>query len=178
MAGEIADGVFVGAGLLPDIVEESLGRIHEGAESVGRDPADLDIWWDTRSGIGPTTKDGMHRAAESIASAGNHALSGGLDGKNVPRQLHDQLGEYHERFDYSKKGDSSQNSPLMEELGLTDYFVERFGVVGTPANIVTRLRQLESIGVTQVSMASHDRGLVDIPDSIQLLGEDVLPFVR
>jgi 5,10-methylenetetrahydromethanopterin reductase len=178
MAGEIADGVFVGAGLLPDIVEESLGRIHEGAKSVGRNPTDLDIWWDTRSGIGPTTRDGMHRAAESIASAGNHALSGGLDGKNVPRQLHDHLAEYHERFDYSKKGDSSQNSPLMEELGLTNYFVERFGVVGTPAEIVDRLRQLESIGVTQVSMASHDRGLVDIPDSIQLLGEDVLPFVR
>jgi 5,10-methylenetetrahydromethanopterin reductase len=58
---------------------------------------------------------------------------------------------------------------------LTDYFVERFGVVGTPEQVVARLQQLEAIGVNQVSLASHDRGLKGIPGSLELLGEQVLP---
>jgi 5,10-methylenetetrahydromethanopterin reductase len=65
----------------------------------------------------------------------------------------------------------------MEELGLADYFTERFGVVGTPDEVVTRLRELEAIGVNQVSLASHNRGLKGVPDSVELLGQHVLPHV-
>jgi 5,10-methylenetetrahydromethanopterin reductase len=177
MAGEIADGVFVGAGLTEVVVKESLATIEAGARSAGRELSDLDIWWDTRSGIGLTEEDALHRAKESVASIGNHAFRAGFEGKHVPEELHDVLRDYASRFDYSEKGTSSQNGPLMEELGLTDYFVERFGVVGTPEQVVERLRALEKIGVTQISMASHDRG-IEGPGSVDLLGEQVLPHVR
>jgi 5,10-methylenetetrahydromethanopterin reductase len=91
--------------------------------------------------------------------------------------LHDKLRAYQQRFDYSEKGTSAQNGPLMEELGLADYFTERFGVVGTPDEVVARLRELEAIGVNQVSLASHNRGLAGVPDSVELLGRHVLPHV-
>jgi 5,10-methylenetetrahydromethanopterin reductase len=177
MAGEIADGVFVGAGLTEVVVQESLATILAGARDAGRDPAELDVWWDTRSGIGETRDDALHRAKESLASIGNHAFRAGFEGKHVPDELHDVLREYAGRFDYSEKGTSAQNGPLMEELGLTDYFVDRFGVVGTPAQVVDRLKALERIGVTQISVASHDRGISG-PGSVELLGEQVLPHVR
>jgi 5,10-methylenetetrahydromethanopterin reductase len=32
--------------------------------------------------------------------------------------------------------------------------------------------------VKQISMASHNRGLAGVPDSVELLGEHVLPHVR
>jgi 5,10-methylenetetrahydromethanopterin reductase len=178
LAGEIADGVFVGAGLTPAVIQATLDNIHAGARAAGRDPATLDIWWDTRSGIALTREDALTRAKESLASAGNHAFRAGLEGKHVPAELHERLGEYQKRFDYSEKGTSAQNGPLMDELGLTDYFTERFGVVGTPAEVVERLRQLERMGVTQVSMASHNRGLKGVPDSVELIGEQVLPHMR
>lgn len=178
LAGEIADGVFVGAGLTPEVVRATLDNIHAGARAAGRDPATLDIWWDTRSGIALTREDALTRAKESLASAGNHAFRGGLEGKHVPVELHERLHEYQKRFDYSEKGTSAQNGPLMDELGLTGYFTERFGVVGTPAEVVERLRQLKRMGVTQVSLASHNRGLAGVPDSVELIGEQVLPHVR
>jgi 5,10-methylenetetrahydromethanopterin reductase len=177
MAGEIADGVFVGSGLTPEVVRETLETVHAGARSAGRDPAELDIWWDTRSGIALTHGDALERARESLASVGNHAFRAGFEGKHVPAELHGRLREYQRRFDYSEKGTSAQNGPLMDELGLTDYFTERFGVVGTPDEVVKRLRELESIGVTRISMATHNRGLKGVPDSVELLGEHVLPAV-
>jgi 5,10-methylenetetrahydromethanopterin reductase len=178
MAGEIADGVFVGAGLTPEVIADTLARIGEGATAAGRSVADLDIWWDTRSGIALTRDDAMHRARESLASVGNHVFRTGFEGKHAPEELHDRLRGYAQRFDYSEKGTSAQNGPLMDELGLTDYFEERFGVVGTPEQVVDRLRRLEKLGVTQISMATHDRGLKGVPDSVTLLGEHVLPQVR
>ncbi|HEX3650974.1 MAG TPA: LLM class flavin-dependent oxidoreductase [Pseudonocardiaceae bacterium] len=178
MAGEIADGVFVGAGLTPEVVADTLARIGEGAAAAGRSVDDLDIWWDTRSGIAPTRDDAMHRARESLASVGNHVFRTGFEGKHAPEELHDRLRRYAERFDYSEKGTSAQNGPLMDELDLTDYFEERFGVIGTPDQVVDRLHQLEKLGVAQISMASHDRGLKRVPDSVTLLGEEVLPRVR
>jgi 5,10-methylenetetrahydromethanopterin reductase len=178
LAGRVADGVFVGSGLTPAVVEDVLAKISAGAASVGRTLEDLDIWWDTRSGIALTRDDAMYRARESLASVGNHVFRTGVEGKHAPDELHETLREYARRFDYSRKGTSEQNAPLMEELGLTDYFEERFGVIGTPEEVVDRLRELEKIGVTQVSMASHDRGLSGVPDSVTLLGERVLPHVR
>lgn len=178
MAGELADGVFVGAGLTREVIADTLARIEEGAATAGRSVAELDIWWDTRSGIAPTRADAMHRARESLASVGNHVFRAGFDGKHAPAELHERLRRYAERFDYAEKGTSAQNSPLMDELDLTDYFEERFGVIGTPDQVVDRLRQLEKLGVTQLSMASHDRGLPGVPDSVTLLGEEVLPRVR
>lgn len=175
MAGEIADGVFVGSGLTPEVVAETLTTIEAGARSGGRELDDLDIWWDTRSGIAPTHSGALHRAKESLASVGNHAFRDGFAGKHVPEELHDRLRAYQGRFDYAKKGTSAQNSPLMDELGLTDYFVERFGVVGTPDEFVARLRRLYAIGVRQVSLATHDRGLAGVPGSLDLIGEHVLP---
>jgi 5,10-methylenetetrahydromethanopterin reductase len=178
MAGEIADGVFVGSGLTPEVVRDTLDTIHAGARDAGRDPADLDVWWDTRSGIALTHEDALYRAKESLASVGNHAFRAGFEGKHVPEELHSKLRVYQQRFDYSEKGTSAQNGPLMDELGLTDYFVERFGVVGTPDEVVRRLHELERLGVNQVSLASHNRGLKGVPDSVELLGEHVLPHIR
>ena len=131
------------------MVSRDARHIHEGARGVGRDPAELDIWWDTRSGIAPDPRGRVHRAKESLASVGNHAFRAGFEGKHVPPELHDKLRAYQQRFDYSEKGTSAQNGPLMEELGLADYFTERFGVVGTPEEVVDRLRELEEIGVTR-----------------------------
>jgi 5,10-methylenetetrahydromethanopterin reductase len=178
MAGELADGVFVGTGLTPVVVRETLAAIHAGARAAGRDPAELDIWWDSRGGVALTRADALQRARESLASIGNHAFRGDFAGKHVPDELHDRLRDYQKRFDYAQKGTSTQNGQLMEELGLTGYFEERFGVVGTPDDIVARLRQLEQIGVTQISLASHNRGLPGVPDSVDLLGEQVLPRLR
>lgn len=91
LGDEAADGVFVGAGLLPEIVRETIETIHDGARSVGRDPSSVDVWWRTRSGLAPTREAALERARESVASAGSHAfLSGSF--QHVPEELHDRCG--------------------------------------------------------------------------------------
>ncbi len=60
----------------------------------------------------------------------------------------------------------------MDELGLTDYFLRRFGVVGTADEIVDRLVELNARGVGQVNLHAWDLA------GVRILGEQVFPRVN
>ena len=170
MAGEIADLVQIGSGLTPEVIRDSIERVHAGARAAGREPSEIDIWWGTRFHVAPTRQEAVEGSIVSLASIGNHALRGGLEGKQVPEELQDRLRRYHEGFDYTVKGvKNGKNVALMEELELTDYFMERFGVVGTADEVAERLHSLEPLGVRQV----HVR--VSRLEDLELLGEQVMP---
>jgi 5,10-methylenetetrahydromethanopterin reductase len=172
LAGAIGDGVSVGAGLTAEIVQQSIAMIHAGAREAGRDPAELEIWWDSRCSVAPTRAEALNRVRETLSSAGNHALTTAASQASVPPELLPALREYHRRYDYREKNRPGGTNPsIMEELGLTDYFLERFGVVGSPDEVVARLRQLESFGVSRIVLRAN----ANHPDGLELIGQDVLP---
>lgn len=173
LAGAIADGVHVASGLTAEVARNALDTIAAGAREAGRDPAELDIWWVVRFRVARTREEALeHGGKESLASIGNHSLRGGFEGKRVPPELQPVIQKYHEAYDWQQKGRAhGRNAELMEQLGLLPYFMERFGVMGSPEEVVDRLRQLESIGIHQVHV--HAQQL----DDLALLGEKVMPAV-
>lgn len=170
MAGAIADGIHVAAGLAPEVIKDSLARIREGAIEAGRDPSKIDIWWSTRSSVGRTHQEAVDHAKESLASIGNHSLRGGsLEEKCVPEELRPKVQRYLELYDWREKGLARGNVALMEELGLYEYFLERFAVAGTPEEVVARLKYLQTLGVNKYSISAQD------PDMMRLIGEEIIP---
>jgi 5,10-methylenetetrahydromethanopterin reductase len=175
LAGEVADGALVGAGLTPPTIQGALEALGEGARTAGRDPGGLDLWWSARFAIAPTREEALDRVKDGLASAGNHALRSPAQMATVPRPLREPLARYHAGYDYAQKGlGSRKNVALMDELGLTGYFLERFGVAGTPADVVDRLRQLDQDGVTGIILQVNPA----YPEGLDLLGREVLPRVR
>ena len=53
LAGEIADGAIVLAGLAPELIRRSLGRVESGAARGGRSRADVDIWLAAHAAVTP-----------------------------------------------------------------------------------------------------------------------------
>jgi len=51
LGGRIGDGVIAGTGLLPEIISDTVARIHAGAREAGRHPDDFDIWFTTRTSL-------------------------------------------------------------------------------------------------------------------------------
>ena len=45
LAGEVADGVIIGTGLIPEVIADTLSFIDEGAKKSGKRVEDLDLWW-------------------------------------------------------------------------------------------------------------------------------------
>lgn len=164
LSGLLGDHVQVGTGLTKEVIQDTLDRIRAGAEEAGRKLSDVGIWWSTRFSLAKTEKEAMERSLTSLASMGNHALRGGFEGKQIPVELQDRIAQYHRGFNYSKKG-GTENVALMDKLGLTSYFRERFGIIGGPDEVIERIRRLESLGIHHLHLGA--RRLEDL----KLLGE-------
>ena len=172
LAGRIGDGVVIGAGLLPETIEDALERVEAGAKESGRTLDDLDIWWTARPSLERTMEEAIEVAKGSISSAGNHSMRFGFEGKNVPPELAPQLERFVASYDTTQHQFAhGDNVRRMEESGLTEYFYERYGVVGDPPAFAARLRELQSRGVDKVWFAWGAGKL----HHLELLRDEVLP---
>lgn len=175
LAGQIGDQVLIGTGLTQEIFEASLTELHEGARQANRDPAEIEVWWAPRLCIAETRGQALRNVMASIASAGNHALRSGFAGKQVPDHLKDNIRHFHQGYDYAQHGvKTGKNAQMVEQLGLTEYFLDRFAVAGSPADIVQRIRALARLGLTNLWMSSPG----DSPSALDLMGTEVLPRVN
>src|SRR5438309_11920014 len=51
LGGRIGDGVTAGTGLLPEVIADTVTKIHAGAREAGRNPSEVDIWFTTRTSL-------------------------------------------------------------------------------------------------------------------------------
>jgi 5,10-methylenetetrahydromethanopterin reductase len=153
MAGRVADGVIVGYGLTQTAVTRALAHIAEGAQSASRNIEDLDIWFLAHTNIGDDDLKASRDIANTLAVSGHLLAKSALP--TIPEKHHEALGDLVTRYDYGEhaKAVGSGNSLLIEELGLLDYFAERFGVVGTSRTCLNRVRELERYGVRNLWMS-------------------------
>jgi 5,10-methylenetetrahydromethanopterin reductase len=173
MAGRVADGVVMHTGTDPAILTESLQAVHRGAREAGRDPADVEVWVFVKLGIADTREQAVEAIKMSLAASVNHAFRQSLEGKHVPDEHVPAIRELIRRYRTAAhvKADGANHS-LTDELGLTDYLADRFGVVGTPQECLGRIRTLESAGVHGVVFGAFGRDPLGL---VRRFGEEVLP---
>ena len=93
----------------------------------------------------------------------------------MPAELIEKVRALTQRYrptEHVKPGQSGHNANLVDELGLRDYLIDRFGIVGSPEQCVTRIRELRSRGVNAFWMSVHTPEKERV---IRLLSEKVLP---
>src|SRR5262249_42985988 len=56
LAGRVADGVIVGMGLTPEVIQLSLAALERGAKAAGRSLADVDVWWFAKANVADTRR--------------------------------------------------------------------------------------------------------------------------
>jgi 5,10-methylenetetrahydromethanopterin reductase len=156
LAGEIADGVVINTGLLPEVIRDSIARVREGAEAAGRDLSEIDLWWLPLTNLAADRRTAVEEIKMSLASAGSHLARFTAEGKHIPPELLDRVkalgARYH--FDQHDKPDSA-NRQLIEELGLVDYLADRFAVAGSAADCVRKLERAVEAGASQFWMSVH-----------------------
>ncbi|MBI2867996.1 MAG: LLM class flavin-dependent oxidoreductase [Chloroflexi bacterium] len=177
LAGQIADGVVIGSGLLTEVVADAKEAIHQGAREAGRDPESLDLWWHARGNIERDRRKAVEALMSQLASIANHATRFTLEGKRVPNELHGAFKELHRRYEYSQHTAMTARNPnaaLLEEMGLSDYVAERWGLVGTADDIIERVNRLATYGVKKLWLG----GLMRRPETSTMFGQQVLPHFR
>lgn len=156
LAGEIADGVVINTGLLPDIVRDSINQVKIGCERAGRDISEVDMWWLPLTNVDDNRDRAINEIAPTLASAGSHLSRFTTKGKHIPAELMDRITELGRRYnsDQHDKPDSA-NRELAKELGLLDYLAERFSVAGSPKQCIEKLERAIDAGARQFWMSVH-----------------------
>lgn len=176
LAGRIGDGVVAGTGLTPEVIQDTIARVHAGAQEAGRARADIDIWFTTRTSLHEDRATAIEDVKPSVSSILNHAMRFGLAGKQVPPELRDRIQEYvdgYELYDHVLAG--GRNPKRMEGLGLTDYALKRWALAGNPSDWITRIEEMAEAGATKL-WVSVGRGDLDRQmHYMRIFGEQIMP---
>jgi 5,10-methylenetetrahydromethanopterin reductase len=174
LAGRLADGVIIETGVLPEIVDDSLARLAAGAAEAGRAIEDIDVWWHVRACLADSRQQARELLRSPVAGMGNRSVNFGVS-PLVPEELHAKFQELNRRYDMSQHGPMMGNGPLIDELGLTDYLLERWSIGGTPEDFITRLKELEARGVHQIAVSGLMKDKIGFAKT---MGTEVLPVVN
>jgi 5,10-methylenetetrahydromethanopterin reductase len=176
LGGSIGDGVIAGTGLTPEVIQDTIARIHAGARAAGRDPAEVDIWFTTRTSLHEDRQQAIDNVKASVSSILNHAMRFGLDGKLVPDELRERIQTYVDGYVlYDHVLGSGQNPKRMAALGLTDYAIKRWALAGNPRDWIARLEEIAAAGATKLWIGSSGGTLERQMHYMRLFGEQILP---
>lgn len=176
LGGGIGDGVIAGTGLTPEVIQDTIAKIQAGAREAGRKPEDVDIWFTTRTALHEDRDIAIEDVKGSVSSILNHAMRFGLEGKNVPEALKARIQTYVDGYVlYEHVLGHGQNPKRMEELGLTDYALERWSLAGNPSDWIARIETIAEAGATHL-WVSLGRGDFDQQAHyLRLFGEQIMP---
>ena len=161
LAGQLADGVIIGAGATPEVAIQAYAALGEGANKVGRTLGDLDIWWSIPFNIQHSPTPVLDPQGGAAREA-NYLARYTLEGKFIPDQHKEGIKQLALVYDISTHGRPTQNQletydRLAQKFGVKDYLADRFaGLSGTPEEIIEIIKRNQNAGIDQYS--------INIPD--------------
>ncbi|PPR23681.1 MAG: F420-dependent glucose-6-phosphate dehydrogenase [Alphaproteobacteria bacterium MarineAlpha10_Bin3] len=176
LGGRICDGVIAGTGLSPDVVRDTIARVQAGAKSEGRDPDSVDVWFTTRSSLNEDRNKAITGIHASVSSILNHSMRFGLDNKNVPGQFRQKIQEYVDGYElYDHILDGGRNPRRMEDLGLTDYAMERYALAGNVTDWIERIGAIADSGGVNIWFSTQHGGIEAQIHTMKLFAREIMP---
>ena len=149
MAGSVADAAIIHTGLTTDVLQDTVARIREGERASGREEGATAVWAFAKCNIADDREGAIGEIKMALAASGHHAFRFTLEGKNVPQEYREAVSILHRDYEAAEHEQVGQtrNATLTDELGLTEYFADRFAVVGTPEECRAKTRAIFEAGV-------------------------------
>ena len=176
LGGRIGDGVVAGTGLLPEVIKDTIARVHAGASEAGRRPSDVEIWFTARSSLHEDRDTAIDNVKASVSSILNHSMRFGLEGKHVPEDLRAKIEAYLDHYVlYDHVLHEGQNPKRMEALGLTPYALERFALAGNARDWIERIEQVAALGASRLWIGISGHDLDTQAHYLGILGSQIMP---
>jgi len=153
LAGRLCESVCVGLGLTDDMVSDSLELISEGAAEAGRELGELDVWFFAKGNIADSREAAIDEIKMALAASANHGFRFTFEGKRVPERLKPRIEALQRAYRperHEQIGANPNRALLDDDPELLEFLTDRFGLAGTPDDLVAKLKRLERAGVKKV----------------------------
>jgi 5,10-methylenetetrahydromethanopterin reductase len=143
IAGELADGVILNVGVMPELIDEAMRHVERGARRAGRDVKSLDVAVIAGASIDTdrsrALEDTRSWAATTARRIGKWMAAGGDEVRTLGAAI---LKEYNWN-EHIRAGAAHARS-------VSDAIARRLVLAGTVADVVDAVLRLEAAGVTHV----------------------------
>lgn len=166
-AGQVADGVILGAGFDLRVVEWAKEQVALGAREAGRDPGEIAL---IGAGIACVDDDGEQARSIARGRLANRAHQNfRFTLETVPPDERPGVQRFMDGFDVTKKIDERADPALVN-----DYLQQRFAIAGTPEECARRIGALARLGINNFLLTLPPK--VYRP-SMRLWSAKVMPLV-
>ena len=158
-------------------MRDTVARVREGERAAGREKGAAGVWAFAKCNIADQRNEAIEEIKMALAASGHHAFRFTLVGKNVPEEFREAVSILHREYQAAEHEQVGQtrNATLTDELGLTDYFADRFAVAGTPEECRAKSRAIFDAGVDALLITA----IGPSPESIiHRFGEEVIAPLR
>ena len=151
MAAQVADGLIIAMGFSDEDVQYVRNIINEGCAEVGRNPAELKIWWNAYVVFAPSIEEAMEK---SLGWSMTWIAMTTMEGKGIPEEYRERLQQLtSDRHDLTAVYKTVNRHQILveraKELGLYDWLISRSPrLFGTPDDVSKRLIELAGNGLT------------------------------
>jgi len=176
-AAEIGDGIMVGLGVSPEVIERVTASVADTCARIGRDPSTIDCRWSVGGiAIASSEEEATQQLGWLVAPMAHHFARQGPQSSLVPAGLADRVRSLGLSYDLSIHGRSTALSKdrylqTAKDLGVWDYLRERFLICGTAETIGERLQELAKHGVTKFEVSTSVCGADGVLAILQLARE-------
>ena len=177
MAGAEADAVLVHTGLTPEVLRDSVFRIREGERTAGKKEGSTEVWAFAKCNVAARREQAIAEIKMALAASAHHSFRFTLEGKHVPEELKEPISILQDEYvpaQHEQLG-RTRNAVLSDELGLTDYLVERFAVAGTPVECREKTQTIQQAGVEVLFITAIGPEPEEI---IKRFGQEVIAHYR
>lgn len=151
MASQVADGLIISMGFAPENIEYVRHTVKEACQEIGRNPDNLDVWWNTAVTFAPSIEEAMN---VSVGVNSAWLTMGTLEGKQIPDEYKSSLLKFMKDMHDLKVAYKTPNRGRIlvqraKELGIYDWLISRAPRLwGTPADVRNRLAEFREMGLT------------------------------
>ncbi len=172
LTGEVGDG-FILQLADPDITAWSIKAVKDAASAAGRDPDSVKICVAAPAYVGTDMAHMRDQVRWFGGMVGNHVADivdryGTNDGA-VPQALTDYI-KGRQAYDYNEHGRAGNSHTTF----VPDDIIDRFCILGTPAQHIARLQELKAMGVDQFAIYLQHDGK---DSTLEAYGEHIIPAV-
>ena len=169
LGGEFADGLITLAGLAPETIEWVRSCVSKGEAAVGKPVGCVPVWIDGLLSFGDDREKVRNAIKPRITSFANQNFR--VSCHAVPENNLPEVKTFRENYDETDLGPTTKNAKYV-----TDYMIDRFGVVGTISDIIGRFEDLKEMDV-ETFLVAMPFSLDERIAIIEMLGREVLPRV-
>jgi probable F420-dependent oxidoreductase len=169
VAGRVADGVII---QLADqqIIQWIMDTARRAAEEAGRDPSELKCIVGAPSNVTDVIESAREQAKWFPAMVSNHVMDL-IERYGFDSEIPAALTEYVKARKFYDYKEHSRVGAAHGEF-VTDEIVDRFCVLGTPAEATAKLKELESVGVDQFNIYLMTNSQ---EATLEAYGRDIIP---